>query len=94
MSAVKEYCQSVFRSCCSARLCRPNTKYRLFAQARDRLSEEMDLVSLLRQLRYLEQAVNSLLRPGLVAKFKQDSFKLPLKPETYSFSSSFEYDRG
>ena len=76
-TALKEYFQSALPFCC-----RRSKTDKYFAQARDLSREEMDIVALLRQLRFFNAAIHLLLGPHKVAKLKDQTHMLHLDDPT------------
>ena len=79
--AFKEYLQSLLpQRClkCCCRCIRPSKKDQLFEEARERLQKELDLVGILKQLRFFQIAFRSVLSPKAILLLKEKSEKLLL----------------
>ena len=56
---MKEYFQSCLPKCCLGWKClRPNKQDKIFDRARNHLQKELDLVGLIRQLRFFNAAIS------------------------------------
>ena len=72
--ACKEYLQSClprFLLCCC---CRKRRRDRFFVEAREKLSEDLDVVKILRRMRFMEKSLSFLMPPEAMAEI-QDKTK-------------------
>lgn len=77
--AFKEYLQEILPSCCSRSGClKPNRRDRVFVKAREKLSEELDLVKLIQRLRVLETTIKSMVPQDQLLEIKSQSKRLAL----------------
>ena len=76
--ALKEYCQAILPVLCHIGCLRKKKKDEDFTTARKQLSLEMDLVNLIRNIRYLKAAVESIMTPEKARKLKLFTKRRPV----------------
>ena len=86
--ACLEYLQATLPNCCLV-LCRlrPKGRAEKFKKARDKLADEMDLVSLLQNVRFFNAAMKQLLTPEKFEQLKTQTMKLSIDTAKYEDSS-------
>ena len=75
---VEYFLECMPKFCLNNSCFRPNKRNRNFAKAREKLTYEMDLVRLIRQLRFFKVVTNNLLVPEKVARLKKDVQRLSI----------------
>ena len=75
---MKEYFQALLPSCCLILCLKKRRRDKDFEAARELLASEMDLVYLIRQVRYLSAAVKMLLPAAKAAEFLSLTEKVPV----------------